>query len=261
MINPTLDLLKDIKGQKVLITQDFQAVKKGSKIIFLNHQIQEENIILNFAQSKREFQHTLKWHEELPFTQFVSAKDAYWYAKRTKKRFRQEIENVIFQNSPKLLFLYALAFIKSEDDFSEDLKKIILKSPYYSYKYAKNYLDRRLTPEQEMIFLKDKTGESLASYALYIVKEKLPDVLHNFLTLKFMDKSTPRFVFALIQNYFHAYSPDEKIERLPESKFQSYNNNNNNNNNIYYYHKAFNKNYPQTQTFNANKLYNNFKKK
>jgi hypothetical protein len=234
MINPTLDLLKDIQGKKVLITQEFQGVKKGSKIIFSNFQIQEENIILNFIYIKKEIQQILKWHEDLPFTHFISAKDAYWHAKRIRSRFRPEIENVVFQNSPKLLFLYALAFIKSKEDFSEDLEKIILKSPYYAYKYAKNYLDGRLTPQQEMIFLKDKTGESLINYALEIVKDKLPEVLHNFLTIKFMDKSTSRFFFSLTQQYLHTYCPEEKIE----TKFDEVNKNN------FYYHqvvKAYNK--------------------
>lgn len=207
MTNPTLEFLNECVGKKVLVTKSFLKIKTGTKILFKSFEINEKEILLIFEYKKNEIKHTIEWKENIPFTHFVSSKNAYFHAKRIKKRFNQEIENVVFKNSPKLLYLYAIAFIKER--FPDNLEKIIVQNPYYAYKYAKNYLDKRLSEEQEKIFFKDKTGESLAFYALEVVKTKLPEELHNFLLLKSMNGKISSFTKNLINKYFKAYSSND----------------------------------------------------
>lgn len=213
MTNPTLEFLNEIKGKRVLITVPFQGLKIGCKVEFAKYKIESQNIILTFIHKKKEIKYSISWQDNLPFTHFVSSKDAYFHARRVKKRFNQEIENVVFSRSPKLLFLYAIAFIKER--FPKNLENIVVQNPYYAYKYAKNFLDHRLEPEQEEVFLKDKRGESLAYYAIEIVKERLPDKLHNFLILKSMEHSNNKWISNLFRQYFAKYSP-ENVSETPQ---------------------------------------------
>lgn len=206
MINPTLEFLKEIKGKKVLITTPFQSLNSGVRVDFLDYKLQSQNIILTFIYKKKQIDHIVNWQDDLPFTHFTFAKDAYFHAKRVKKRFRKEIEDVVFLKSPKLLFLYAIAFIKER--FPENLEKIVVQNPYYAYKYAKNFLGHRLEEDQEEIFLKDKTGESLVLYAIEILKSRLSDKLHNFLILKSMEYKDNRWLMGLFKQYFVTYSPE-----------------------------------------------------
>lgn len=207
MTNPTIEFLNELVGKKVLVTSSFLGIKPGSKITLKNFELLAEDFKIIFEYKKKEFVHTLNWKENLPFTHFISAKSAYFHAKRVKKRFVPEIENVVFKNSPKLLYLYAISFIK--ENFPPELEKIVVKNPYYAFKYAKNYLDKRLSEDQEKIFFKDKSGESLAFYGLEVVKGKLPEELHNFLLLKSMEKNISSFTKTLINNYFKMFSNED----------------------------------------------------
>jgi hypothetical protein len=232
MTNPTLEFLQDLIGKKVLVTESFKEIKCGNKIVLKNFETNEKEVILKFEHKNQEFIHVVNWKDNLPFTQFLSSKSAYFHAKRVKKRFNPEIENVVFKRSPKILFLYAISFLKEK--FPKNLEKIIVQNPYYAYKYAKNFLDGRLTQEQEKIFFKDSTGESLVFYAIEVVKEKLPDELHNFLLLKSIEKSISSYTKNLIIRYFKMCDPDEFSE-LPQEKINKWNYT------------------PSTKTFNNNK--------
>jgi hypothetical protein len=181
-----LTLYKDITVYKD--DNNFQ-IKKNTKIYLQSYVVNNNEIELKIQHIEglkaTRSKYCFKWNQEVPFTHFESAKEAYKHSMFTQVPLGSEVENFIFAKSPKYASLYATNVLGKR--LSDFLESKVLSNHRYAVEYCCSF-GVNLTEEQEKIFLKDKEGSFVAIYGLQKIKGKLPDTLHNYLIMKFAEK-------------------------------------------------------------------------
>lgn len=182
-----LTLYKDVIVHKD--NENFK-ISKGANVYLQNYTSSKDEIELSIQLAQLNCSLStckckLKWNEDVPFTHLESAKEAYKHCSLTHFPLGEDLENFIFAKSPKYSCCYAINVLGKR--LSEFLESKVLSNYRYAVEYCCAF-DVNLTEEQEKIFLKDKEGNFVALYGLQKIKGKLPDVLHNYLIMKFAEK-------------------------------------------------------------------------
>lgn len=121
----------------------------------------------------------LNWDEEIPFTHFKEAKEAYVHCRFTKIPMSIGLEDFIFDRSPKFATEYATHFNKRVSNY---LETKIFRNPKYLFQYSKHF-SINLSEEQEKTFLKDDDGNWVAKYGLEKIRGRLCEMLHNYILM------------------------------------------------------------------------------
>lgn len=132
------------------------------------------------------------------------------YKNATKNRLPPELEKV-FARSPKYGLKYLLITGQKsfrDKNFNERFMNKIFKCPLYSFVYARNILNSRISIEKEVVFLNDY--QTMYQYSKQIIKGRFDKEMDKKITLlSFSEKEKERHDYKYLDLYMkHADDPE-----------------------------------------------------
>ena len=199
------------RNQNIYLFKDFKGIAKKTKILLKSFVHNKEGIdLLLIVYNNKNFESEpislhLDWDEEIPFTHFKTAEEAYKHARFTKIPLGVGLEDFIFDKSPKYATEYAISINKRTSAY---LESKIFRNYRYLFYYSKHF-DLTLTENQEKVFLKDKTANYVANYGIQKIKGKLPEMLHNYLLMTVASQKNKEYYPS---RYLELYGNHERNE-------------------------------------------------
>jgi hypothetical protein len=175
--NDSIYLFKEVEFKTEHGT--LESFPKKTKIFLDSFSSNKQGIDLNLVVNNKKLNLHLNWDEDIPFTHFETAEEAYNHVRFTKVPLSSSLEDFIFDRSPKFATYYSETVDKK---LSKHLESKIFKNPKWLYMYSKHF-DIKLTEKEEEVFLKDKDGSYAAVYGYDKVKGRLCDMLHNYILM------------------------------------------------------------------------------
>lgn len=139
------------------------------------------NILYNLRHSTNYFDQT---NPEITNITCKTPSNAYRYARYVATSGLSEKAERVFLKNLNVGIKY-LRLIRRKHFLNEDTQKRfwkrVVKNPYLAYCWAHNF-NTRLTEEEEEVFIHNL--RIARDYALFVIKGKFPEKIHNMLVLK-----------------------------------------------------------------------------